>query len=306
MFNPAGYDKAMPLLTLGDLQALYDEIRGYQRYRGCLSGLSPSGERPSQWHGQGMEAIDSRPYQPGDDVRHMDWRATARSGKPHSRVFQDERQRSLFLIIDLRAPMYFASKGELKTRRALRCAAMLSLSTLARREAVAGLVVTDDAVLLHPPTKRLADIADLILGNHDRAESLPATSGLLHGSMDRLPAILPRGASLVILSDLNETLDREQEALAPLQALAHRNSCHVIHIQDDAEVDLPALGRLRLTGNIGPIEIDTHDATLRQRYRERIRQHVEAIDAICNNAGIQRIPLDTTDPIIDTVASLLA
>lgn len=295
-----------PLLTLDDLQASYEEVRGFRHRRGSLGGLAPTGERPSQWHGQGMEAIDSRPYQAGDDIRHMDWRATARSGNPHSRVFQDERQRALFLVIDLRAPMYFASRGELKARRALRCAAMLSLATLARREPVSGMVVTDAAIHLHPATKNANGVADLLLGRHDRAASLPSGLGLLKGALDQLPALLSTTASLVILSDLNETLDRESETLAPLVAAAHRRSCQWIHIQDDAEIDLPPVGRLRLAGNRGaPIEIDTHDAGFRQRYRKRMSDHIAAIESACSHAGIRRIPLNTTEPILARIADLI-
>jgi len=307
MSRSAGHDMATPLLTLDDLQALHDEICGLHQYHRDMTGLSPSGDRPSRWHGQGMEAIDSRPYQPGDDIRHMDWRATARSGRPHSRVFQDERQRSLFLVIDLRSTMYFASRGELKARRALRCAALLGLATISRREPVAGLVITDDAIHIHPPAKGLPGLADLVLGgSHDRAASLPPMRGLFHGSLDRLSGILPVGASLIFLSDLNETLGREQETLMPLLALAQRHTCHVIHIRDEAEHRLPAVGRVRLTGDGGlPIEIDTHDATLRTRYEETIREHVAALDTICLSAAIQRTPMDTTEPVLERLRDLI-
>ena len=89
-----------------------------------------SGAYLSPFKGRGMDFEESRMYQPGDDIRNMDWRVTARTGAPHTKVFRDERERSVLMWVDYRRPMFFATQGAFKSVLAARAAALLSWSAI--------------------------------------------------------------------------------------------------------------------------------------------------------------------------------
>ena len=102
-----------------------------------------SGGHLSRFKGRGVEFDESRPYEPGDDLRHMDWRVTARTGKPHTKVFREERDRPVILWLDLRRPMLFATRGAYKAVRAAQTAALVAWSAVANGDRLGGLVFSE-------------------------------------------------------------------------------------------------------------------------------------------------------------------
>ncbi len=102
-----------------------------------------SGGHLSPYKGRGVEFDESRPYQPGDDLRTIDWRVTARTGKPHTKVFREERNRPVFVWLDLRRPMLFATRGEFKGVRAAEMAALIAWSAVAHGDRLGGLVFSE-------------------------------------------------------------------------------------------------------------------------------------------------------------------
>ena len=97
----------------------------------------------SPFKGRGVEYDESRLYQPGDDLRTMDWRVTARTGKPHTKIFRDERDRPVLVWLDLRRPMHFATRGAFKAVRAAQTAALISWSAVANGDRLGGLVFSE-------------------------------------------------------------------------------------------------------------------------------------------------------------------
>src|SRR5215831_25034 len=102
-----------------------------------------SGGHFSPYKGRGVEFDESRLYQPGDDLRTIDWRVTARTGKPHTKVFREERNRPVFVWLDLRRPMLFATRGAYKGVRAAEIAALIAWSAVANGDRLGGLVFSD-------------------------------------------------------------------------------------------------------------------------------------------------------------------
>jgi uncharacterized protein (DUF58 family) len=102
-----------------------------------------SGQYLSTLRGRGMEYDESRPYQPGDDIRQLDWRVTARTGKPHTKLFREERERPVFICVDYRRAMFFATKGVFKAVQAARLAALLAWRAQQQGDRVGGLVFAD-------------------------------------------------------------------------------------------------------------------------------------------------------------------
>ena len=155
-----------------------------------------AGGHLSRLKGRGVEFDESRPYQPGDDLRTMDWKVTARTGKPHTKVFREERDRPVILWLDLRRPMMFATKGVFKAVRAAQTAALVAWSAVANGDRLGGLIFSDqDHVELRPRLGRRAalrmlrvvsDTAFWSASHADAAVEQPVGAGKPHAAAPSL------------------------------------------------------------------------------------------------------------------------
>jgi uncharacterized protein (DUF58 family) len=283
-----------PLLDMAELERL-QQIALHYRGRGRHMRQAPGpGKHHALARGQGMELYDVRPYQPGDDIRHLDWRATARSGRPTSKIFVEEHARRIFLLIDRRPGMMFGTRRELKAATAARIAALLAFTALAERDTVAGLVLDADT-RHYVPARTPAGVLPLLRhaaaappSPRAAAQAFPAPRAVMHAPALRA---LTAGALIYLISDFADVADGEAALadylppVAGLQAVA-------IRVVDAAEQELPPAGRLRLAAPAGgpPALIDTSDPVLRQRYRERMAARAQALRAACMR---RHVPLHT-------------
>src|SRR5512142_1555880 len=126
-------------VALDELLALSAVAHGASLARARRSPALRSGGHASRWRGRGVDFRESRVYQPGDEIRHMDWRVTARSGKPHTKLFEEEREQGLLLAIDLNAGMRFGTRVRFKSVQAARAAALLAWMAAAAGDRVGAL-----------------------------------------------------------------------------------------------------------------------------------------------------------------------
>ena len=154
-----------------------------------------------------MDYQESRAYQAGDDIRNMDWRVTARAGKPHVKVYEEERERPVFFLVDFRAPMFFATRGVLKSVQAARATALLSWVASDRGDRVGALVMSDRDKELKPERgtrgvlailKQLVEQSEPRVGLERRDDR-----GRLDGALTRLLHIVRPGSLVFIVSDFH-------------------------------------------------------------------------------------------------------
>jgi uncharacterized protein (DUF58 family) len=296
---------AAPLLDIAELERLQQLALQY-RGRGRRTRQAPGpGKHHSLARGQGMELHDVRPYQPGDDIRSLDWRATARSGRPVTRIFVEEHARRLFLLVDRRPGMMFGTRRELKAATAARVAALLAFTALAEREAVAGLVL-DEPVQHYLPARTVEGVLPLLR----HAAAAPPSPG----SAPRAPAPLrdatqgsimrqsAAGAMVYLIGDFADVADG-QATLADYLPASERVHAVAIRIVDAAEQELPAAGPLRLAAPAGgpPVFVDTADAELRRRYRARMAARDAALHAACAR---HNVPLHTISNRLELLPQL--
>lgn len=290
-----------PLITTGELEQLYHRVMEHgpalKRGRGTMN----RGAYASPFRGQGLELADLRPYHWGDDLRHMDWRATARSGKPITKVFVDERMRHVFLAMDRGPSMAFATRGRLKAAMAVHTAAVLAFTALAERETVAGAVCDGQDTSFFP----VAGTLDGVLLMLHRAAAPLARPGAtddahpgrsLARRLGQLNAAVPPQASIFLLSDF---AGLDQSHRGALMHLAQHREVAAIHLVDPAEQSLPRSGLLRVvsprTGD--SYVIDTRDDALRARYAETMARRHDAIEQLFSSAGIPLLRMLTNqDP----------
>ena len=207
-----------------------------------------SGERASRQQGRGLNFDSLRRYQPGDDIRMIDWQTTARLRTPWVRQYNEERERPVFLLVDQRLDMHFATRGQTKASAAAKTAALLAWRSHHDGDRLGSLVFNDTTLALQPcsaPRRTLPALLDnLTHYNQLLAQQYPhepERTQTLAQALQRAASAIPRGAWVAILSDFHD-LD------APAQAmLAHlRRRCEVsaFVLFDDLHLRLPRSGTL--------------------------------------------------------------
>ncbi|MFO7285662.1 MAG: DUF58 domain-containing protein [Gammaproteobacteria bacterium] len=257
-----------------------------------------AGGHLSTFKGRGVEFDESRPYQPGDDPRTMDWRVTARTGKPHTKVFREERNRPVMLWVDLRASMRFGTQRAFKAVRAAELAALVAWSAVANGDRLGGLVFSDTAHDERRPSlgRRAAlSMLKLVAGDAFWTPREPSRADGEAGAdhaLERLARVARPGSLCFLLSDfrgLGEAAERH------LFELARHGDVFLVHIYDPIEAELPPPGRYRILVGGRSVSIDTSDADLRARYRAQFEGRRARLAALARVPGLHVIDCATSD-----------
>ena len=216
--------------------------------------------------GRGMEFAESRVYQPGDEVRLIYWKLTARTGRAHTKVFHEAHEQPLLLTVDLSGATCFASRVQLKSTLGLKAAAVLGWTALASGEQTGGLLFNEHTQITHPVARDEAPLLNLF---HQalrlQAQQKPAARqpGLWQRAVDTLQTLAPSGARIVLIGDL---LALNEASLNSLAKLRRRHSLLTLHLFDPLEAALPDLGAVRMAMGDKELTLDLHDRTTRQNY----------------------------------------
>ena len=256
-----------------------------------------SGGHLSPFKGRGVEFDESRPYQAGDDLRTIDWRVTARTGKPYTKVFREERNRPVIVWLDLRRPMHFATRGAYKSVLAADAAALIAWSAVANGDQLGGLVFSEyEHHELRPRLGRHAALRllQLIAGNPcwRPAGAGAAAESDAERSLLRLTRVARPGSMMFLLSDFR-SFDAEDEKY--IRQLASHGDLFLIHVFDPLEAELPPPGRYRIRQDERAFAIETQDARARARYRGRFAARVARLQALARVPGVSILECVTTD-----------
>jgi uncharacterized protein (DUF58 family) len=257
--------------------------------------VASSGGHLSPYKGRGVEFDESRPYQPGDDLRTMDWRVTARTGKPHSKVFREERNRPVFVWLDLRRPMLFATRGEFKAVRAAEMAALVAWSAVANGDRLGGLVFSETEH--HEQRPALGSRSALRLLQSICADSFwepplaaAASEADAERALQRLVRVARPGSLIFLMSDFRR-LGADAERL--LRQLAGHCDLLLVHCFDAVEAELPPPGRYRIESAGRVFSIETGNPAMRRQYEERFRERRAALVRLSRLPGIRLLDCAT-------------
>lgn len=261
-----------------------------------------TGAYVSHFRGRGMEFDESRPYQPGDDPRNIDWRVTARSMTAYTKLFREERERPVLVMVDLRASMHFATRGCYKSVVASRAAALLSWAANHRGDRLGGLVFGDTT---HREVKpRLGRQAALrfvheVTEHPDwPAEGGPereAVEGPLTQAMAALRRVARPGTLVVVLSDF---MDFSRAAQSYLAGVARHSEVMAVFVSDPLERQLPPPGRYRLVSHEEEMAIETFARRARRDYQDQFRERKQSLERFCRRYGVHLMPISTDeDPV---------
>jgi uncharacterized protein (DUF58 family) len=230
-----------------------------------------SGEYHSAFKGRGMSFSEVRSYQYGDDVRNIDWNVTARANEPFVKIFEEERELTIMILVDVSGSSYFGSKYQLKSEIYTEICAMLAFSASQNNDKVGVLLFSDKIEKFIPPKKGKQHILRII---RELLDFTPDTSGTNIGiALQYLTNILKKKAICFVLSDF-QAGDYE----TALKIASKKHDIIGFRISDPREAELPDIGLMRIrdpeTGETG--WIDTHDRETMASYKMKFRQNKDA------------------------------
>ena len=293
----------MILPDLAELVALRGPAHGLSlhAHRPALARLQ--GAHRSAQRGRGLEFEEVRPYAPGDDARNIDWRVTARRGRPHTKLFREERERPVWLLADLHPGLYFGSRRQLKSALLLRSAALLAWVAVLGSDRLGALIADGRAQpRIFPPRGREAGVLpvlEALVEAQPRAPGVPAAD-TLNTALTTLRPLLQPGSLVLMLSDFSALDERTEVALAALTA---HSDCRLLALTDPLERSglPPGLYRAGLPGRLGWLDGERS----RDAWLEKWKQRQQQLDALARHLGLPLTRLDTADAVAETLPPLL-
>ena len=265
-----------------------------------------TGAYVSHFRGRGMEFDESRPYQPGDDPRSIDWRVTARSTTAYTKLFREERERPVLVVVDLRSNMHFATRGCFKSVNASRAAALLAWAAHHRGDRLGGLIFGDTTHReLKPRLGRRAALRFVHqLAEHKDWEKRDAVADAepLTQAMASLRRVARPGSLVVVISDF---IGFDRAAQAYLSSVARHNEVLAVFMNDPLERQLPPPGRYRIVSPTDELSIDTYAAAARRDYENEFAERSHQLETFCHRYGVHLMPMSTDDDPVSTLQTAL-
>jgi uncharacterized protein (DUF58 family) len=304
--------------TRPDTPGVYAERDELMRLRFKASGFSflprqpihsvLSGRHASRLRGRGLNFEELRGYLRGDDPRHIDWKVTARTGKPHVRVYTEEKDRTVWLVVDQRISMFFGSRRKMKSVAAAEAAAVAAWRVLSQGDRVGALVFDDREIRVIDPLRsevRVAQILDCII---EKNHALDARSGIVPGPEMFNRALqhasrLVRHDSLVCVVSDGAGVDAETQR--HVTRLTRHNDVLLAFVYDPLERAFPDAGRLVFTDGQTQVEFDTAEHRLRKAYQANFEHRLERMSATSRRHAIPLLALSTEGPVLEQVRDQL-
>ena len=284
------------------------KIVEYVPYTRSIAGIS--GLHTSKMRGRGIDFEEFRPYQQGDDIRTIDWRVTARTGKPFTKVFREERERPVIIALDQSSSMFFGSQVAFKSVIAAQAAAIFCWMAIDNGDRVGGLVYAESGHSLVRPKRSRRSALHLLnqihiynnrlkdLANRQAAPTLPANQRGLSGALGQIRRITKPGSTLYILSDFT-TLD--DTSMQYLYQLSRHNNVVCCFIYDALEENLPVPGFYSITDGQRKGTLNSYSQTARRAYQQNFQERMSALQAELIKLQIPFLKLRTNQSVVEQI-----
>ncbi|HEV7388026.1 MAG TPA: DUF58 domain-containing protein [Gemmatimonadaceae bacterium] len=263
------------------------------RTRGLVNSVF-TGEYRSVFKGQGMEFSEVREYQPGDEVRSIDWNVTARMRRPFVKRYIEERELTVMLVVDLSGSERFGTVKRFKSELASELAAVLAMSAIRNNDRVGVLLFTDRIEHVIPPRKGRRHVLRII---RDLLAFEPVGTGTdMVRAIDYVARMLNEHAIVFIVSDF-----LEDDISHPLKLLAQRHDVVAVTVEDPSERDLPNIGIARLVDPESgeTFEVDTSSPIVRTTYSDRVLAEREERKHLLRRLAIDEVAVRTEGGVVE-------
>ncbi|ARS51346.1 DUF58 domain-containing protein [Ectopseudomonas hydrolytica] len=262
----------------------------------------------SKLRGRGVDFDQVRVYQPGDDVRTIDWRVTARTQEPHTKLFHEERERPIFIIAEQSQRLFFGSGQCFKSVLAARAAALIGWAALGHNDRIGGLVFADNEHHEVKPRRSKQSLLQLLnlLARANQAlaaEAPPASRDTFGMALRRAREVLRPGSLVIVLCDERALSDNAEQQLT---LLARHIDLLLLPLSDPLDHALPAAGLLRFTQADAQLELDSHNGDLRQAYRAQAQAREARWQRLAQKLGVPLLPLSTQAELVEQLQEQLS
>jgi uncharacterized protein (DUF58 family) len=259
-----------------------------------------AGEYHSQFKGRGMAFSEVREYQPGDDVRSIDWNVTARLNKPYVKVFEEERELTVMLLVDVSGSRNFGTISQMKRDMMAEVAATLAFSTIANNDKVGVIFFSDKVEKFIPAKKGKTHVLHII---RELLSYEPSSRGTdMAQALQYFSNAQKRHCTAFLISDFIGS----GAIYKPLLIASNRHEVNAIQIYDRREAELPNIGLVKFrdaeTGN--EVWIDTAIDTVRQDYAQAWRSNQDEIEQLFTRTGVSHVSVRTDEDYVKVLMQL--
>ncbi|WP_157018881.1 DUF58 domain-containing protein [Mesorhizobium xinjiangense] len=262
-----------------------------------------NGRHASRLRGRGLNFEELRGYLPGDDIRAIDWKVTARTGEPHVRIYTEERDRPTLIVVDQRMSMFFGSVMNMKSVTAAECAALAAFRIFDQGDRVGGIVFGDTELAEIRPGRSRKSLTAFLTALSDanallHADRPPVTPMPMNRVLQSVARIAPRNHLILLLSDFDEIDETTHRLVA---GLSQRNDLVLVLVSDPYVDDMPAGVKVVVSDSVLQAEIDTADRTVHRRLRDMAQGRLAKVLDWQRQLGVSVLPLTTGE---DSVAQM--
>ena len=259
-----------------------------------------AGEYHSQFKGRGMAFSEVREYQPGDDVRSIDWNVTARLNKPYVKVFEEERELTVMLLVDVSGSRHFGTLSQMKRDMMAEVAATLAFSTIANNDKVGVIFFSDKIEKFIPAKKGKTHVLHII---RELLSLEPSSRGTnVAQAMQYFTNAQKRHCTAFLISDFIGSGDMYQ----PLMIASNRHEVNAIQIYDRREAEMPNIGLVQFhdaeTGN--DLWVDTAIRSVREAYANAWRTNQDTIQQLFTRTGVKKVSVRTDEDYVKALMHL--
>ena len=293
-------------------EELLQKVRKIEIKTHGLSRNIFAGEYHSQFKGRGMAFSEVREYQPGDDVRSIDWNVTARMNRPYIKVYEEERELTVMLLVDVSGSRNFGTVSQMKRDTMAEVAATLAFSTIENNDKVGVIFFSDQVEKFIPPKKGKSHVLHII---RELLSFEPEHTGTdINAALQYLTNAQKRRCTAFLISDMMDPKlvesqeSREKRGVAPIVIASRKHDLSAIQIYDRRDAELPNVGLLKVrdpeTG--ARVWTDTNLASVREAYAKAWRDQQAALETIYTKTGMNHISVRTDEDYVKALMRLFA
>ena len=293
-------------------EELLQKVRKIEIKTRGLSRNIFAGEYHSQFKGRGMAFSEVREYQPGDDVRSIDWNVTARMNRPYVKIYEEERELTVMLLIDVSGSRNFGTVSQTKRDMMAEVAATLAFSTIENNDKVGAIFFSDQIEKFIPPKKGKTHVLHII---RELLSFEPEHTGTdINAALEYLTNAQKRRCAAFLISDFigwntehrAQSTDRISSHVSPVVIASRKHDLSAIQIYDRRDAELPDVGLIKVkdpeTG--ARVWADTSVRATREAYANAWQQQQEALDSVYKKTGMRAISLRTDEDFVKSLMRL--
>ncbi len=267
-----------------------------------------SGRHASRLRGRGLDFEELRQYRPGDDIRTLDWKATKRTRQPYVRVYSEERERPVLLLVDQRVSMFFGSKVNMKSVTAAEAAALAAWRVVSTGDRVGAIVFNDQKLSEIKPQRShktvLQILREIVKQNHSLGvdREITAQKTMLNRALEKARYLAGHDYLVCIISDF---FGLDDKTLYQVKQLCRHNDVIILPVYDPLAGKLPEKGQLVISDGDRQILLDSNDRRLQERFPEFLQGRLQNLFQALEKFGVPILPIHTAENVAGQIRDVL-